>query len=704
SAGLWMVTAGTCCFSEDAELDRTVREVAAKAAPWVVRVRTVGAADDTDLNISSQVSTGVVLSSDGMIITSSFGVRGRNAAIFVEDSRGSRTAASVVATDEVRKLVLLKCADGVFQPAEFSEQRWPEVGAWAVALGRLFPADGPSVSVGIISAVGRVHGLAIQTDAKISPVNYGGPLLTLDGRVSGILVPLSPADSGDGITAGVEWYDSGIGFAVPSVDVLATARQLQQGKDRVHGVLGVAIGTRNPLATEIRLTGVLPGSPAADAGLQKDDVILRANGVQMTRFGLFESVVKGSYAGDRLSLTIRRGDGELQAEAILADKLKLPPRGFLGLLPFPIIVSSDHQAGAGDEKPDAEKPDTEQPEADRGRDPTDNADNKANKEPGDGVAVMVLPDSPAATAGLPESVVITEYEGTALNDINDFRKTVRPRADQQVKLKWRPLPNRLPEKNDNKDEEATDTNKSVDAAPVTEAELQADSVPDRIPVIEPDRLNSRTTAADVRWEREESPVGEIGVVSVYAPKAQAGVLRELGMVILLSGNERPFELIREQWAAACEQYGLVLVIPTNAEHTDLGREDMALIRDAVRAASAGRAISIDRVVLVAAAGQRNLCSEILTNPRQRQIRSAVFINCRPQIEGVSAESLALKSVSVLMFTKKVQSRQERALHENTIRGLREASVTGITETSPDDLLSADLANRIAAWTLLLSAR
>ena len=77
-------------------------------------------------------------------------------------------------------------------------------------------AHKPNISVGIVSAVNRIWGKAIQTDAKISPTNYGGPLVDIAGRVLGVLVPLSPMATDE--LAGVEWYDSGIGFAVPLDD------------------------------------------------------------------------------------------------------------------------------------------------------------------------------------------------------------------------------------------------------------------------------------------------------------------------------------------------------------------------------------------------------------------------------------------------------------------------------------------------------
>ncbi len=117
-------------------------------------------------------------------------------------------------------------------PARGARRRTSEIGQWAIALGRTLDPNAdqpPSVSVGIISALDRIWGKAIQTDAKVSPTNYGGPLVDLDGRVQGVLVPASPRAEGE--TAGFEWYDSGIGFAIPLEDVNAVLPRLKEGKD-----------------------------------------------------------------------------------------------------------------------------------------------------------------------------------------------------------------------------------------------------------------------------------------------------------------------------------------------------------------------------------------------------------------------------------------------------------------------------------------
>src|SRR5262249_25128008 len=150
-----------------------------------------------------------------------------------------RFPAKLVATDRSRMLSLLKIGATDLVPIPMASAQTVRVGHWAIALGRTFDAEQPSVSVGIVSALNRIWGRALQSDAKISPVNYGGPLIDVEGKAIGILVPLSQGEKDE--TAGVEWYDSGIGFAIPISDVMASVERLKAGKDLFAGLMGIGL-------------------------------------------------------------------------------------------------------------------------------------------------------------------------------------------------------------------------------------------------------------------------------------------------------------------------------------------------------------------------------------------------------------------------------------------------------------------------------
>src|SRR6202011_2289759 len=153
-----------------------------------------------------------------------------------------------------------------------------QVGRWSLALGRAWAAlDGPpSISTGIVSALGRIYGKAIQTDAKVSPVNYGGPLVDLHGRVMGVLVPASPR--GQDETAGVEWYDSGIGFAIPLEDINAVLPRLKQSKDLRKGLLGIYLQSTDIYGAVPTIASVGPDSSVLKAGIKAGDGVTEIGG------------------------------------------------------------------------------------------------------------------------------------------------------------------------------------------------------------------------------------------------------------------------------------------------------------------------------------------------------------------------------------------------------------------------------------------
>src|SRR4029079_4955080 len=204
---------------------------------------------------------------------SSFNFANKPTDIFVTiPGHPQRMVAKVIAHDQTRMLTLLKVdAKTLPVPPPFPKAD-VAVGLWALALGRTSDPDTdhpPSMSIGIVSAVNRIWGKAIQTDAKTSPINYGGALIAIDGRVFGGIVPMS--NRAEGETAGVDVYDGGIGFAVPLEDVLAVVPRLKQGQDLRRGLLGIT-----PQGTDVYnappvIGAIQPDSAAARAGMQVGD-------------------------------------------------------------------------------------------------------------------------------------------------------------------------------------------------------------------------------------------------------------------------------------------------------------------------------------------------------------------------------------------------------------------------------------------------
>ncbi len=312
--------------------EQAFQQAAALAEPSIVRIETVGGLDVVgNLLAGTGPTTGVVVGEDGYIITSSFNFISKPASVLVTLGDGRRFPANVVATDRSKKLTLLKIEYTGLTPMAAAPANELRVGQWAIALGRTYDATFPSISVGIVSALDRIWGRAVQTDAKVSPVNYGGPLVDVDGRAIGILVPLSP--QGDGETAGVEWYDGGIGFAIPMEDIYAVLDRLKSGEELKPGLMGVTFKEMGALAGEPVIDRVRPRSPADDAGLKVGDVITQADGQPIRRIPDLQHLLGPRYAGEEVALTVRRGDESLDLRVKLSDQLVPYEFSFLGILP-----------------------------------------------------------------------------------------------------------------------------------------------------------------------------------------------------------------------------------------------------------------------------------------------------------------------------------------------------------------------------------
>jgi len=319
-------------------------------ADSVVQIRTVGGLDRVGRTLLSQgPTTGLIVTEDGYIVSSAFNFVGQPTSILVRLANGRQLAAELIARDKNRMLVLLKVAATsalpVPEPVAHEEMR---VGQWAVALGRTFQTEQVGVSVGIISALKRMYGRVIQTDASVSVANYGGPLVDISGRVFGVLVPMSPQASGgpaESELAGAEFYDSGIGFAVPLEHILSMLQRWKQGEDLLSGKLGIGLSSGDPHITPPTIVSVWPNSPAADAGWQPNDLITAVNGQSVSTQAHLRFQTTPSYAADTMSVTIRRGETELQTNVTLTGKLAPYRHAFLGILPDRKPIQ-DEQSGA----------------------------------------------------------------------------------------------------------------------------------------------------------------------------------------------------------------------------------------------------------------------------------------------------------------------------------------------------------------------
>ncbi len=327
--------------AEGAELDRARAAVARRALslvePSIVTIETIGGTQPEPeqqgfgppttrpargrggVRVADGPTTGLIHSPDGLILTSSFNFVRDPSIITVILTDGSRHVARLLARDTIRRLALLRIdATGLPLPA-WSPDGDMAVGQYAVACGRGYGGPAPSVSVGIVSALGRRGGQVFQTDARTSPVNYGGPLIDIDGRVLGVIVPMAGAGSE---LAGVQWYDSGIGFAVPRETIERSIDRLARGDDIHPGKMGVLLSQVDeprdmPPSAEpdksprVAIRAVATPSPAQRAGLRAGDVIAALGGAPIGGIDDLQRRVGDLEAGAEIVLTIER-DGRPQ--------------------------------------------------------------------------------------------------------------------------------------------------------------------------------------------------------------------------------------------------------------------------------------------------------------------------------------------------------------------------------------------------------
>ena len=256
------------------------------------------------------VGSGFIIESDGYILTNNHVVEDADEIVVALSDRRERIA-TIVGTDPLSDLALLKIEEENLPTVKLGESESLEAGEWVIAIGSPFDFE-MSVTAGIVSATGRSlpGGPAnyvpfIQTDVAINPGNSGGPLINLDGEVVGINSQIFTRSGG---------Y-MGLSFAIPIDVAMEVVEQLKEKGSVSRGWLGVLIqpvdrdlaesfGLDRPSGALV--SQVFPDSPAEEAGLREGDVITSFNGKMIDLSSDLPHMVGRARAESVAELTIVR--------------------------------------------------------------------------------------------------------------------------------------------------------------------------------------------------------------------------------------------------------------------------------------------------------------------------------------------------------------------------------------------------------------
>jgi serine protease Do len=301
------------------------------------------------------LGSGFVVDKQGYIVTNNHVIENADE-IKVKLADGKEYEAKVVGRDPNTDLALIKIDDANGLSAlSMGNSDALRVGTWVVAVGSPFGLE-QTVTAGIVSAKGRVIGAGpyddfIQTDASINPGNSGGPLLNMKGEVVGINTAIMSRSGGN----------NGIGFAIPINEAKGIIEQLKDKGEVTRAWMGVGIQDLSPdLASYYHLkdqkgalvTKVYEGDPADKAGIQINDIIIEANGKQVSSRELSRTIANAP-VGERIPITILRDGKEktLYVELVKRNdmdktvKVGLKNSGGLGLRIMALDPATAQQMG-----------------------------------------------------------------------------------------------------------------------------------------------------------------------------------------------------------------------------------------------------------------------------------------------------------------------------------------------------------------------
>ena len=311
-------------------VSRPAASVAAIAARVLRSVVSVQVEGDT----SGGTGSGVVLRSDGYVLTNDHVVAdGGTITVSFTDESSPDLTARVVGTDPETDLAVIKVVGAPrLQPATLGTSSDLVVGDPVIAIGSPLGLAG-TVTTGIISALNRTVQVpsesgrtappllnAIQTDAAINPGNSGGALVDAAGRVIGINSAIATLGSG---SSDVQSGSIGVGFAIPVDEARSIAEQLIRSGRATHPSIGVTartVGADGDGPRGARIVSDVPGGAAQKAGLRSGDVITAVGEVQVHSVDQLIVALREHRVGETVSVTYLRGAARRTADVVLQDK------------------------------------------------------------------------------------------------------------------------------------------------------------------------------------------------------------------------------------------------------------------------------------------------------------------------------------------------------------------------------------------------
>ncbi|GCE30992.1 hypothetical protein KDA_64760 [Dictyobacter alpinus] len=327
--GGWFTSSGTTSSPAGAIFNpngtQPIEQVAGKLRPSVVQINVATPK-------GSGIGSGVIIDPRGYIVTNNHVLQGGQVyQVVLYDN--TKLPATLAGTDPQDDLAVIKVNPPRHMAvAKIGDSSRLQVGQPVLAIGNPLGIT-QTVTSGIVSALGRnvsegPNSLiidAIQTDAAINPGNSGGALANMQGDLVGIptLVPIDPE---------FKTPASGVGFAIPSNRVKFIAPQLiksgrvinsgraDMGVNIISVDSNIASQAQLPIDTGALIVNVVPGSPAAQAGLRRGDIIVQADNQPVTDSSSLQDVLINKRPGDIITLQIYRGSQQGTARVRLGEQ------------------------------------------------------------------------------------------------------------------------------------------------------------------------------------------------------------------------------------------------------------------------------------------------------------------------------------------------------------------------------------------------